>query len=177
MTYDHFCCNCNYYKIAFLAHLSWKLKWAILIAFCPSSVCLSVRLSVCLTVNFYIIDFFSKTTGPILTKLGTNHPWGEGFQVCSNERDCLSPRGDNSERKKINWKILKIFLSRTSRPYSIKLGINYSWVKGIQVCSNKGPSPLQRGDNHRNVKMGWGHLKIFSRITGPILTRLGTDHS
>jgi hypothetical protein len=34
----------------FLAHLSWKLKWAFLIAFCPSSVCpsdvwrLSVRL-------------------------------------------------------------------------------------------------------------------------------------
>jgi hypothetical protein len=27
-------CSC------FLAHLSWKLKWAILIAFCPSSVCL-----------------------------------------------------------------------------------------------------------------------------------------
>jgi hypothetical protein len=26
----------------FLAHLSWKLKWAILITFCPSSVCLSV---------------------------------------------------------------------------------------------------------------------------------------
>jgi hypothetical protein len=23
-----------------LAHLSWKLKWAILIAHCPSSVCL-----------------------------------------------------------------------------------------------------------------------------------------
>jgi hypothetical protein len=29
-------------------------------------------------------------------------------------------------------------------------------VKGIQVCSNKGPGPLQRGDNHKNVKMGWG---------------------
>jgi hypothetical protein len=28
-------------------------------------------------------------------------------------------------------------------------------VKGIQVCSNKGPGPLQRGDNHKNVKMGW----------------------
>jgi hypothetical protein len=40
-------------------------------------------------------------------------------------------------------------------------------VKGIQVCSNTGPGPLQRGDNHKNVKMGWGHLKIFSRITGP----------
>jgi hypothetical protein len=26
---------------------------------------------------------------------------------------------------------------------SIKLGANYPWVKGIQVCSNKGPDPLQ----------------------------------
>jgi hypothetical protein len=50
-------------------------------------------------------------------------------------------------------------------------------MKGIQVCSNKGPRLLQRGDNHINVKMWWGHLKIFfSRSTGPILTRLGTDH-
>jgi hypothetical protein len=50
-------------------------------------------------------------------------------------------------------------------------------VKGIQVCSNKGPGSLQRGDNHKNVKMEWGHLKIFfSRTTGPILTRLGTNH-
>jgi hypothetical protein len=24
--------------------------------------------------------------------------------------------------------------------------------------------------------MGWGHLKIFSRTTGPILTRLGINH-
>jgi hypothetical protein len=49
-------------------------------------------------------------------------------------------------------------------------------VKGIQICSNKGPGPPQRGDNHKNVKMGWGHLKIFlSRTIGPILTRLGTN--
>jgi hypothetical protein len=34
----------------FLAHLSWKLKWAFLIARCPASVCLSVRLSVRLSV-------------------------------------------------------------------------------------------------------------------------------
>jgi hypothetical protein len=47
------------------------------------------------------------------------------------------------------------------------LGTNYPWIKG----------PFQRGDNHKNVKMGWGHLKIlFSRTTGPILTRLGTNH-
>jgi hypothetical protein len=49
-------------------------------------------------------------------------------------------------------------------------------VKRIQVCANKGPGPLPRGDNHKNEKMGWGHLKIFSRTTRPILTRLGTNH-
>jgi hypothetical protein len=142
---------------------------------------LSVRLTVCLSVrpsvNFYIFDFFSRTTGPILTRLGTDHLWGKGFQVCSNEGDCSSPRGDNSKSIKIHWKFLKIFFSITSWPNSIKLGTNYPWVKGIQFCSNKGPSPLQRGDNRKNVKMGWGHLKIFfSRTTGPNLTRLGTNH-
>jgi hypothetical protein len=48
-------------------------------------------------------------------------------------------------------------------------------VKGIPVCSNKGPGPLQRRDNHKNVKIGWGLLK-FSRTTWPILTRLDTNH-
>jgi hypothetical protein len=61
----------------------------------------------------------------------------------------------------------KIFFSRTSKPISIKLGINHSWVKGILNCSNKGPGPLQRGDNLKNAKMGWGHIKIFSRTTEP----------
>jgi hypothetical protein len=49
-------------------------------------------------------------------------------------------------------------------------------VRGIQVCSNKGPGPLLRGDNHKNVKFGWGHLKIFSRTTWPILTKLAINH-
>jgi hypothetical protein len=70
-----------------------------------------------------------------------------------------------------------MFFFRTIRPKSIKLGTNYLWVKEIQVCSNKGPSPLQRGDNHKNVKIGWGNLKIFSsRTIGPILTRFGTNY-
>jgi hypothetical protein len=65
-------------------------------------------------------------------------------------------------------KFLKIFFSRTSRPISIKLSINHPWVKGILNCLNKGPGPLQRGDNHKNTKMGWVHLKIFSsRTTEP----------
>jgi hypothetical protein len=36
-------------------------------------------------------------------------------------------------------------------------------VKGIQNCSNKRSCNGQRGDNHKNAKLGWGHLKIFSR--------------
>jgi hypothetical protein len=53
-------------------------------------------------VNFYIFNFFSRTAGPILTRLGTNHPWVKGIQVSSKEGDKPSPRGDNSKRVKIH---------------------------------------------------------------------------
>jgi hypothetical protein len=42
------------------------------------------------------LKIFSKTTEPILTKIITNHPWGGGIQVCSNER------GDNIKTVKIH---------------------------------------------------------------------------
>jgi hypothetical protein len=33
-------------------------------------------------------------------------------------------------------------------------------------CSNEEPDPLPREDNYKNIKMEWGHLKIFfSRTT------------
>jgi hypothetical protein len=32
----------------------------------------------------------------------------------------------------------KIFFSRTSRPISMKLGINHPWVKGILIVQIKG---------------------------------------
>jgi hypothetical protein len=52
-----------------------------------------------------------------------------------------------------------------------------SLVKRIQFCSNEGSGSLLRGDIHKNVKMGWGNLKVFfSRTNGPILSRLGTNH-
>jgi hypothetical protein len=97
---------------------------------------------------------FSRTTGLILTILGTNHPWGKRIQVYSNEGERPSPRGDNSKKNKNTTKFFKILYSRTTRPNSIKLGTNYPWVKVIQVCSKKEPDPLQRGGNHKNVKMG-----------------------
>ena len=47
-----------------------------------AQVSYSGRLSVHLSVNLYIFNFFSRTAGPILTKLGTNHPWGKGTLNC-----------------------------------------------------------------------------------------------
>ena len=38
-------------------------------------------------------------------------------------------------------------------PVSTKLGTNHPWVEGIQVCSNKGQRPFQRGDNSEIVKL------------------------
>jgi hypothetical protein len=46
----------------------------------------------------------------------------------------------------------------------MKLGTNHSWVKGILDCSNKGPDPLQMGDNHKIAKMGCGHPNHWARI-------------
>jgi hypothetical protein len=46
--------------------------------------------------------FFSRTTGPILIRVGINHPWGKMIQVCANKGNCPSPRGDDSETVKIH---------------------------------------------------------------------------
>jgi hypothetical protein len=50
--------------------------------------------------------------------------------------------------------VLKKIFSRTSRPIAIKLGTDISCMMGIQVYSNEGPSPLQRGNNHKSAKVG-----------------------
>jgi hypothetical protein len=93
------------------------------------SVCLSICPSVCLSVcllNIYIFDFFFRTAGPILTRLGTKHPWAKGIQNCTHEGQPPSPRGDNSERVKIHWKLLKIFFFRTS---CLLANFNQTWYK------------------------------------------------
>jgi hypothetical protein len=49
----------------------------------------SFRLSVRLSVIFNIFDFFSRTTWPILTRLGTNRPWAgrEDSSYSKEERE------------------------------------------------------------------------------------------
>ena len=63
--------------------LSWKLKWAFLIARRPS-VHLSVNIS-----HFYLL---SRTTWSISTKFGTKHYWVKGIQIWSKEGPHSFPR-------------------------------------------------------------------------------------
>ena len=122
--------------------------------------------------------YFLRTTGPISTKLGTMHPWVKGNQVCSNEGSLPFLRGDNNEIAKTHWRTLKILFSRTIWLILTKLGTKHSWVKEIQDYWNEGPRPFPRGDNSEIAKIHWRTLKIlFSIITGPIFTKLGTFHS
>jgi hypothetical protein len=112
-----------------------------------------------------------------LTRLGTNHPWREGIQVCLNEGQHLSASGDNRKRVKIYKKCLKIIFSRTTRPISSRLGTNHPWEEGNQVCSNKGWCPSLRGNNSKRIKIHKKYLKFFfSRTIRPISTSLGTNH-
>jgi hypothetical protein len=74
-------------------------------------------------------------------------------------------------------KIFKYLFLQNQQAKFNQTWYNLSFGHGKSSLFNKGPGPLQRGDNHKNVKIGWGHLKIFfSRTTGPILTRLCTNH-
>jgi hypothetical protein len=70
----------------------------------------------------------------------------KGIQVCSKKGVSPSPRGDNSERLKIQ----RIFFENLLQNQKAKNGTYYPWVKGIQVCLIKGPGPIERGDNCKN---------------------------
>jgi hypothetical protein len=98
----------------------------------------------------------------------------EGIQVCSNKWDSSrSPRGDNSERVKIHRKFLRIFSPEPAGQIS-QIWYTLSLDEGKPSLFKY--DPLQRGDDYKNVKMGLGHLKIFTRTTESILSRFRTNH-
>ena len=134
--------------------------------------------------------FFSRTTGPISTKLGTKHPWVKGIQVCSNEGPLPFPRGDTCNYEEVNgsamlfikgdihkiakihWRNLKIFSSRTTGPISTKLGTKHPWVKGIQNYLNEGPRPFPRGNNYEIAKIHWQNFIEHSILKKKIMVFL-----
>ena len=157
----------------FLAQLSWKLKWALLIACCPSSILASFHPSVCLSVypsaNFSHFHLLRRTTGPISTKLGTKYPLVKGNQVCSNEWPGLFPRGDNYKIRKKNgwisstrgdsseivnfyWKYLKIFFSRTAWLIFNQIWHRSSLGKGDSSLFKWRATPFSKRRQLRNSK-------------------------
>ena len=72
---------------------SSKLFWPHFVR-CPSSL---------LSLTYPIFIFYSRNTGPISSKLGTEHPWVKEIQVC--------PRGHNNEIAKIHWRNKKNLFS------------------------------------------------------------------
>ena len=84
-----------YYLSIFLAHLSWKHKWAFMITCCPSSVCLSVRPSV------YRLFTFSSCSQEPLGQFQQNLAqcilgW-RGFKFIQMKGPAFFPRIDNLE--------------------------------------------------------------------------------
>ena len=123
-------------------------------------VCLSVRLSVCLSIcKLFHIFIFSRTTVSVQTNLAQSIFWDSS--LFKRKATLFFKTGDNYEILKIHWRNLKIFFSRTAEPISTQLSISHPWVKRIQVCSNEGSQPFRRGKYHEIVKLHWRHLIFF----------------
>ena len=121
--------------ILFLAHLSQRLKWAIVIAHRPSSVRPSVRPSSVVrpSVNFYIFNFFSRTAWWILMKLGRDEVLMVPYKCC-----CFSAR---SAQGRIQGGA-KIghggpFLQESSSPDRKATATNQMHSSDLEACGKK----------------------------------------
>ena len=87
--------GCLVYIFSFLAHLSWRPKWAIVTVHRPSS---SVRRGP--SVNFHIFNFFSRTDWWILMKLGRDEVLMVPYKCC-----CFSARSAQIQggAKNVKW--------------------------------------------------------------------------
>ena len=97
--------------------------------------------------------FFSRSAGPISTKLCTKNPSVKGIQFSANKGPHLFPREDNYEIAKIHRLNFKMFFSRTARLISTKLGTKHSLMKRIQVCCNAGQRPFPTEEYFEIVKV------------------------
>ena len=80
---------------------------------------------VVVVINFSLFVFFSKTSGPISTKLRKKHSWVNGIYVCRNEGSSQCPRRDNNEMaKNTSTKFLKNLLLK-----NYKTNFNQTWPK------------------------------------------------
>ena len=168
---------CSVKHHAFLAHLSWKLKWAFLITCHPSSVCLSVCPSIRLSVNFSHFHLLLQNHWANFNQTWHKASLGEGNSSLFKRRALPFSKGRylrNIKNTLTKFKNLLLQNHWANFPHIVTM---HPWVKGIQVCSNEGPRPFPRGDDYKLAKIHWRNLKIvISRTTEPISTKLGTKH-
>ena len=106
--------------VIFLAHLSRRLEWAIVIAHRPSSVRpSSVRRRPSSSVNFHIFDFFSRTARWILMKLGRDEVLMVHYKCCCfsarSPQGQIQGRGQNRSRGVPFFKKLLLQTGRLQR--------------------------------------------------------------
>ena len=148
----------------FLAHLSWKVKWAFMIACRPSSVCPPVR------KLFTLSSSSPEQQGQFQQNLEQSI---DSFLLKWKARPFF--KGRYYEIAKIFWQNLKLFSSRTTGPVSAKLGTSIHGWRESKFYQMRGHVLFQGEINMKFQKIHWRNLKIFSsRTTGPISTKLGT---
>jgi hypothetical protein len=166
--YTQICISYRTYKINYcslLAQLSWKLKAQASYSYYLLSISPSDHLSLCKPLHFRLL---LQNLWANFKQTWHKSSFGARIQVYSNKGKRFPSRGDNSNRGKYTEFFFKIFFSRTSRLNSIKLNTNYPWVKGKTKFVQIKSQVLIKGEIiTKNVKMGWGHIKIFSRTTRP----------
>ena len=99
-----------------------------------------------------------------------------GIQVYSNEGPHPISKGKNSENTCTLAK-LTIF-SRTTGPFSMKLGTEHPGVNGVSSLFNQRILPYFQGDIIKNSENTCTLMKFKNLLQtiGPILTKLGTMH-
>jgi hypothetical protein len=65
---------------------------------------------------FILKKIFSRTSRPILIKLGINHPLVKGILNYSNKGPGPLQIEDNDKNAKMGWGHLNIFISRSTEP-------------------------------------------------------------
>ena len=118
-----------------------------------------MRVTLWMSINWRLIKiFFSRTTGPVLNKLGTKHIWEQRIQVCSNTKPHHFPSGYNSDIVKIYWRLLQNHWPSGSREHKASLG------EGISVLSKWRNTPFQRNDHRVVEKMHWPRGQLQRNI-------------
>ena len=113
-----------------------------------------VRLSVCLSVCnlFTCSSSYPEPLGQCQPNFAQSFLEWRGFMFVQMKGHAFFQAEIIAKKRKCIDEIFKILFSRNAGPISTKLCPKHTWVKGMQVCSNKGPEPFARGKNFEIMK-------------------------